>query len=83
MHLEKHPKVELDWNMKEFKEYVYSHFGKGGIEDIGATKEQIDLATLKVIEYCLESGESDIQGAFSSDLNLIKDILIKEFNLKS
>ena len=81
MHLEKHPKVELDWNMKEFKEYVYSHFGKGGIEDIGATKEQIDLATIKVIEYCLESGESDIQGVFSSDLNLIKDILLKDFDL--
>ena len=81
MHLEKKPKVELDWNMKEFKEYVYSHFGKGGIEDIGATKEQIDLATIKVIEYCLEAGESDIQGVFSSDLNLIKDILLKDFDL--
>tara|TARA_B100000214_G_C23755274_1_gene529682 strand:+ start:78 stop:326 length:249 start_codon:yes stop_codon:yes gene_type:complete len=74
--------AELYWNMKEFKEYVYSHFGEGGVEDIGATKEQIDLATLKVIEYCLETGESDVQGAFSSDLNLIKDILIKENNLK-
>tara|TARA_B100000575_G_C23060306_1_gene610408 strand:- start:401 stop:649 length:249 start_codon:yes stop_codon:yes gene_type:complete len=74
--------AELYWNMKEFKEYVFSHFGAGGVEDIGATKEQIDLATLKVIEYCLETGESDVQGAFSSDLNLIKDILIKENNLK-
>ena len=83
MHLEKRQKIELDWNIKEFKEYVYSHYGKGGIEDIGATKEQIDKATLRVIEYCLESGESDIQGAFSSDLHLIKDILLNEFNLKS
>ena len=83
MHLEKPQKVELDLNIKEFKEYVYSYYGKGGIEDIGATKEQIDIATLKVIEYCLESGESDIQGAFSSDLNLIKDILLNEFNLNS
>ena len=83
MHLEKRQKIELDSNMKEFKEYVYSYYGKGGIEDIGATKEQIDLATLKVIEYCLESGESDIQGAFSSDLNLIKDILLNEFDLSS
>ena len=74
--------AELYWNMKEFKEYVFSHFGEGGVEDIGATKEQIHLATLKVIEYCLETGESDVQGAFSSDLNLIKDILIKENNLK-
>jgi len=81
MHLGKPQKVELDLNIKEFKEYVYSHYGKGGIEDIGATKEQIDLATLKVIEYCLESGESDIPGAFSSDLNLIKDILLNEFDL--
>ena len=81
MHSEEQTKVELEWNMKEFKEYVYSHFGKGGIEDIGATKEQIDLATLKVIEYCLDAGESDIQGVFSSDLNLIKDILLKDFHL--
>ena len=83
MHSEKRQKIELDRNMKEFKEYVYSYYGKGGIEDIGATKEQIDLATLKVIEYCLESGETDIQGAFSSDLNLIKDILLNEFDLSS
>ena len=83
MNLEKVQNVELDWNIKEFKEYVYSYYGKGGIEDIGATKEQIDLATLKVIEYCLESGETDIQGAFSSDLNLIKDILLNEFDLSS
>ena len=82
MNLEKLQKVELDWNIKKFKEYVYSHYGKGGIEDIGATKEQIDLATIKVIEYCLEAGESDIQGVFSSDLNLIKDILLNDFNLK-
>ena len=83
MHKEQLQKIELHWNMKDFKEYVYSHYGKGGIEDIGATKEQIDKATLRVIEYCLESGESDIQGAFSSDLHLIKDILLNEFNLKS
>ena len=81
MSLEKFQKVELDRNIREFKEYVYSYYGKGGIEDIGATKDQIDLATLKVIEYCLESGESDIQGAFSSDLNLIKDILLNDFDL--
>ena len=83
MNLEKPHKVELYWNIKEFKEYVYSYYGKGGIDDIGATKEQIELATLKVIEYCLDSGESDIQGAFSSDLNLIKYILLNEFDLNS
>tara|TARA_Y100000589_G_scaffold319065_1_gene347193 strand:- start:349 stop:600 length:252 start_codon:yes stop_codon:yes gene_type:complete len=81
MYLEKRQKVELDSNIREFKEYVYAYFGKGGIEDIGATKEQIDLATIKVIEYCLEAGESDIQGVFSSDLNLIKDILLNDFDL--
>ena len=83
MNLETLQQIALDWNIKEFKEYVYSHYGKGGIQDIGATKEQIDLATLKVIEYCLETGESDIQGAFSSDLNLIKDILLNEFDLNN
>ena len=69
-------------NIEEFQEYVYSFYGKGGIEDIGASKEQIRKATLKIIEYSLESGESDIHGAFSSDLKFIKHILIEEFNLK-
>tara|TARA_B100000212_G_scaffold152209_1_gene114626 strand:+ start:951 stop:1190 length:240 start_codon:yes stop_codon:yes gene_type:complete len=71
----------LDENMKNFQNYVFSFYGEGGIEDIGASKEQIYQATLKVYEYCLESGESDIQGPFTSDLQLIKEILIKEFKL--
>ena len=72
----------LDENMKNFQEYVFSFYGEGGIEDIGASKEQIYQATLKVFEYCLDSGESDIQGPFTSDLNLIKEILVNEFKLK-
>ena len=72
----------LDENMKNFQEYVFSFYGEGGIEDLGASKEQIYQATLKVFEYCLDSGESDIQGPFTSDLQLIKEILLKEFNLK-
>lgn len=67
--------------MNDFQDYVFSYYGEGGIEDMGASKEQIYQATLRVFEYCLESGESDIQGPFSSDLKLIKDILIKEFKL--
>ena len=72
----------LDENMKNFQEYVFSFYGEGGIEDIGASKDQIYQATLKVFEYSLDSGESDIQGPFTSDLNLIKEILINEFKLK-
>ena len=72
----------LDENMKNFQEYVFSFYGEGGIEDIGASKEQIYQATLKVFEYSLESGESDIHGPFTSDLNLIKEILINDFKLK-
>ena len=72
----------LDDNMKDFQEYVYSFYGNGGIEDIGASREQIFQATLRVFEYSLDAGESDIQGTFTSDLNLIKQILIDEFNLK-
>ena len=72
----------LDENMKNFQEYVFSFYGEGGIEDIGASKEQIYQATLKVFEYCLDSGESDIQGPFTSDLGLIKEILVNEFKLK-
>ena len=68
----------LDENLENFQEYVFSFYGEGGIEDIGASKEQIYQATLKVFEYCIDSGESDIQGTFTSDLNLIKDILIHE-----
>ena len=71
-----------DENMKNFQEYVFSFYGTGGIEDIGASKEQIYQATLKVYEYCLDSGESDIQGPFTSDLVLIKEILVNEFKLK-
>tara|TARA_Y100001978_G_C23702411_1_gene442034 strand:- start:1920 stop:2156 length:237 start_codon:yes stop_codon:yes gene_type:complete len=71
----------LEDNIKKFQEYAFSYYGRGGIDDIGASKEQIHKATLKVFEYCLESGESDVQGLFSSDLKLIKDILIKEFKL--
>ncbi len=72
----------LDENMKNFQEYVFSFYGKGGIEDLGASREQIYQATLKVFEYCLDSGESDIQGAFTSDLKLIKEILINDFKLR-
>ena len=72
----------LDENMKNFLEYAFSFYGEGGIEDIGASKEQIYQATLKVFEYCLDSGESDIQGPFTSDLVLIKEILVNEFKLK-
>ena len=72
----------LDENMKIFQEYVFSFYGEGGIEDIGASKEQIYQASLKVFEYCLDSGESDIQGPCTSDLNLIKEILVDDFKLK-
>ena len=72
----------LDENMKNFQEFVFSFYGEGGVDDIGASKEQIYQATLKVFEYCLDSGESDIQGPFSSDLTLIRDILVNEFNLE-
>jgi len=72
----------LNENMKNFQEYVFSFYGEGGIEDIGASKEQIYQATLKVFEYCLDSGESDIQGPNTSDLILIKEILVNEFKLK-
>jgi len=72
----------VDENMKNFQDYVFSFYGEGGIEDIGASREQIYQATLKVFEYSLDSGESDIQGLFTSDLNLIKDILVNEYKLK-
>tara|TARA_Y100001978_G_C23525453_1_gene352349 strand:- start:453 stop:695 length:243 start_codon:yes stop_codon:yes gene_type:complete len=68
-------------NLKDFENFVHSFYGKGGVEDIGASREQIHKATLKVYEYSLESGESDFGGLFSSDLILIKFILINDFNL--
>ena len=72
----------LEENIKKFQEYVFSFYGEGGIEDIGASKEQIYKATLKVFEYCIDSGESDIQGPFTSDLNLIKEILVNDYKLE-
>tara|TARA_B100000212_G_C27327377_1_gene512999 strand:- start:449 stop:688 length:240 start_codon:yes stop_codon:yes gene_type:complete len=71
----------LEENLKNFQEYAFSFYGEGGVEDIGASREQIYQATLRVFEYCLESGESDIQGPFTSDLKLIKEILVNEFKL--
>ena len=68
-------------NIKEFEEYAFSFFGENGIEDLGATREQISLATVKVVEYCIDSGEMDFEGGFSNDICLIKEILIKEFHL--
>ena len=70
----------LKENINEFEDYVFSFYGEGGIDDIGASKEEIHKATMKVFEYCIESGESDVYGAFSSDLTLIKHILINEFH---
>jgi len=78
----KYNSSSIDENMKNFQDYVFSFYGEGGIEDMGASKEQIYQATLKVFEYCIDSGESDIQGPFTSDLNLIKEILVNEFKLK-
>tara|TARA_B100000614_G_C14113519_1_gene312506 strand:+ start:157 stop:396 length:240 start_codon:yes stop_codon:yes gene_type:complete len=72
----------LEENIKEFQEYVFSFYGEGGIDDIGASKEQIYQATMKVFEYSLETGESDVYGLFSSDLGLIKDILVNEYKLE-
>ena len=64
----------------EFIDYVFDFYGKDGIYDINATKEQIATATnirLKSLKYVKIPFDGD-----TVDRELVRDILISEFNLK-
>jgi len=64
----------------EFIDYVFDFYGQDGIYDMQATKEQIATATnirLKSLKYVKLPFDGD-----TIDREIIRDILISEFNLK-
>ena len=65
---------------QEFIDYVFDFYGQDGIYDMQATKEQIATATnirLKSLKYVKLPFDGD-----TIDRELVRDILISEFNLK-
>ena len=64
----------------EFIDYVFDFYGKDGIYDMQATKEQIATATnirLKSLKYVKLPFEAD-----TVDREIVRDILIEKFALK-
>ena len=65
---------------KEFIDYVFDFYGKDGIYDMGATKDQIATATnirLKNLKYAKLPFDGD-----TIDREILRDILIEKFALK-
>jgi hypothetical protein len=61
-----------------FVDYVFSFYGKDGLYPMGATIEQIILATAKLLN---SEKEYDFAGD-SVDRERVRDILISEFGLQ-
>ena len=62
-----------------FTDYVFSFYGKDGIYDMGATKEQIKKATytrLNSLKYVKLPFDQD-----TIDREIVRDILIDKFGL--
>ena len=57
-------------------EYVLDFYGKGGIYDMGATKEQVVDATNALIKQIGTKFEAD-----SIDRERVRDIMIEQYNL--
>lgn len=62
---------------EDFIDYVFEFYGKGGIYDMGATKQQIARATYILLG---EFGEDTFCGD-SLDRERIRDIMIDAFGL--
>ena len=64
--------------MNEFVNYVYDFYGKNGIYDMGATRDNITTATIHYI------GSDDSLPFYgdSLDRERVRDIMISKFNLK-
>tara|TARA_R110001592_G_scaffold238371_1_gene498004 strand:- start:348 stop:587 length:240 start_codon:yes stop_codon:yes gene_type:complete len=65
---------------KDFINYVYEFYGKGKIYDMKATKEQVVLATM--IRLDTPRHKKFPFNGDSADREIVRDILINEFNLK-
>ena len=64
--------------MNEFVEYVHDFYGKDGIYDMGATRDNITTAT---IDYISSENSLPFYGD-SLDRERVRDILTSKFNLK-
>ena len=64
--------------MNEFVSYVYDFYGKNGIYDMGATRDNITTAT---IDYLASDDSLPFYGD-SLDRERVRDILTSKFNLK-
>ena len=62
----------------EFVDYVYDFYGKNGIYDMGATRDNITTAT---IDYVSSDDSLPFYGD-SLDRERVRDIMISKFNLK-
>ena len=62
----------------EFVDYVYDFYGKNGIYDMGATRDNITTAT---IDYIASDDSLPFYGD-SLDRERVRDILTSKFNLK-
>lgn len=68
--------MSVGMNASDFRKYVKSFYGPGGIYDMGATEKQIDAA---VKEYIASGAD---YAADSLDREHVRDILIKKYGLK-
>ena len=67
--------------IREFINYVYDFYGKNGIYDMGATRDNITTATIDYISSLLSKQEYKFCGD-SLDRERVRDIMISKFNLK-
>ena len=67
--------------VNEFINYVYDFYGKNGIYDMGATRDNITTATIDYISSLLAKKDYTFCGD-SLDRERVRDILTSKFNLK-
>jgi len=67
----------MNTKFEEFFSYVESFYGKGGLYDMGVTKEMIVSATLKYLDRC----KPDFFCGDSVDREYVRDIMIEDFGL--
>ena len=66
----------------DFLAYVEDFYGKGGIYDMGATSEQIIVATQKLIDRVGTDPEDSFSFCGDSlDREKVRDIMIEDFGL--
>ena len=71
----------MNTSLQEFVDYVFDFYGADdAIYPMGASKEQITVATLDYLDQCRDN--ADLWGYCDSlDRERVRDILISKFNL--